>query len=135
MKKVFIGIDFSKASLDVAVLLSSNPQQIYHCRFSNSQEGCMELVKWIKTLTKHSPLKWMFCVEYTEIYSMVLLRYLNEKNIDIWMESGIQIKYSKGISRGKNDKIDAKNIALYAYRFQDQAIWECKIKFSHFNAN
>ncbi len=67
----------------------------------------------------------MFCGKYTGIYSITLIRYLTEKAIDIWMEPSIQIKYSKGVTRGKDDKIDAKNNALYAYRFQDQAKLYC----------
>ncbi|GHT40248.1 hypothetical protein AGMMS49965_08230 [Bacteroidia bacterium] len=30
------------------------------------------------------------------------------------------IKFSKGICRDKNDKIDSRDIALYAARFQDR---------------
>ena len=30
------------------------------------------------------------------------------------------IEYSSGIQRGKNDKVDAKRIAIYASRFQDK---------------
>lgn len=121
MKKVFIGIDFSKTSFDVAVLKSTQSQEIYYNKFNNHEDGCLELIQWIKSLTKQHFSSWLFCGEFTGIYSITLIRYLNENNIDIWMEPGTQIKYSKGITRGKNDKIDAKNIALYAYRFQDKA--------------
>lgn len=36
------------------------------------------------------------------------------------MEDPTQIKYSSGLQRGKNDKIDAKRIALYAFRYYDR---------------
>ena len=32
-----------------------------------------------------------------------------------WQVAGIEIKRSKGITRGKSDKIDSKDIAFYAY--------------------
>ena len=38
----------------------------------------------------------------------------------LWLENPSQIKYSSGIQRGKNDRIDAKRIAVYAARFGDK---------------
>ena len=38
----------------------------------------------------------------------------------MWLENPAEIKYSSGIQRGKNDKVDAKRIAVYASRFQDK---------------
>jgi transposase len=37
------------------------------------------------------------------------------------LENPLQIKQSTGIKRDKNDKIDSRDIAIYAYRFQDRA--------------
>ncbi|KAA6329883.1 hypothetical protein EZS27_021351 [termite gut metagenome] len=37
------------------------------------------------------------------------------------LENPLQIKQSTGIKRLKNDKIDSRDIALHAYRFQDKA--------------
>jgi transposase len=41
--------------------------------------------------------------------------------VDLWLENPAQIKYSSGIQRGKNDKLDAREIAAYTLRFQDRA--------------
>lgn len=38
----------------------------------------------------------------------------------MWLENPMQIKFSKGVCRAKNDKIDSRDISLYAARFQDQ---------------
>lgn len=38
----------------------------------------------------------------------------------LWLENPAEIKYSTGVQRGKNDKVDAKSIAIYAKRFQDR---------------
>lgn len=38
----------------------------------------------------------------------------------LWLENAAEIKYSSGVQRGKNDKVDAKRIAIYARRFQDK---------------
>lgn len=42
------------------------------------------------------------------------------KQYKLWLEDPTQIKYSSGLQRGKNDKIDAKRIALYAFRYIDR---------------
>jgi transposase len=39
----------------------------------------------------------------------------------MWLENPLQVNRSLGIRRDKNDRIDSRDIALYAYRFQDRA--------------
>ena len=41
-------------------------------------------------------------------------------NLDLWVVPAIEIKRSKGISRGKNDKTDAKDISYYSLRNIDK---------------
>ncbi|WP_237561887.1 IS110 family transposase [Flagellimonas algicola] len=36
------------------------------------------------------------------------------------MVPGLQVKRSLGIARGKNDQVDAKRIAIYAYRLREE---------------
>jgi len=44
------------------------------------------------------------------------LNYLTNENASIWVENPRQIKDSMGTSRGKTDKLDAIQIAQYAYK-------------------
>ncbi|WP_457611170.1 IS110 family transposase [Lutibacter sp.] len=46
--------------------------------------------------------------------------FLTEQNIAFALVPGLEIKRSLGISRGKDDKIDATKIALYGYRLRDE---------------
>jgi transposase len=120
MKKVFIGIDFSKLKFD-AVVLKAHPSESYHHKeFTNDHPGFGQLVLWVSTLTANDPSSWLFCGEHTGLYSLLLTKHLNSLSLDIWLENPLQIKRSMGIKRGKNDKIDALQIALYAYRFRDK---------------
>lgn len=121
MKKVFIGIDFSKGSIDVAVLIDCDKKEFISNKFSNDQIGFESLVLWVESVVSNSKTDWLFCGEHTGLYSIALTGFLNSKSIDIWLEPGIQIKRSLGIVRSKNDRIDACNIALYAYRFKDKS--------------
>ena len=51
------------------------------------------------------------------------------------MENVIVIKRFLGLVRGKNDKIDAERIALYAIRFHDSTLWQLQrevvVKLKH----
>jgi transposase len=48
------------------------------------------------------------------MYSMPVCYFLQEKKIHYSMVPAIEIKRTKGLTRGKTDKTDAKDIALYA---------------------
>jgi transposase len=56
----------------------------------------------------------LFCFEDTGIYSMPLACIFSEKGLNYWRVPALEIKRSKGICRGKSDKTDSKDIAIYA---------------------
>jgi len=120
-KNLFIGIDFSKEKLDVSLLHSEDLEQIAYQCFENSKEGCEMLLRWVKSQSHSKQETWLFCGEHTGLYSVLLCEYLLKKGMFIWLENPLQIKQSTGIKRDKNDKIDSRDIALYAYRFQDKS--------------
>ena len=114
MKKEVLGIDISKLTIDVYLHVNQS-----HELFNNNPAGFRKLISWLKK--KKIILKdLLVCFEHTGMYSFELANFLTIKNIDYVMESAIQIKRSKGIVRGKNDKIDAQRIADYAYRRRDK---------------
>lgn len=118
---LFIGIDISKATLDVCVLSPSDMTDICYHPFSNSSKGFIQLLKWLKQKCEGAVMEdWRICMENTGIYSLALNCFLHEKGIWQSMENALQIKRSMGIVRGKTDKADCKTIALYAYRFYDK---------------
>lgn len=123
MKSTFIGVDFSKQTIDVAILKQSKKsQKEFAClKFSNDEESYKELFQWIKEQTHTPQEQWLICGENTGLYSLGLQRFLNLRHIFFWLENPLQIKRAQGMVRGKNDKMDACQIALYAYRFQDKA--------------
>ncbi|MDA3891959.1 MAG: IS110 family transposase [Salinivirgaceae bacterium] len=118
-KKVIIGIDFSKLTLDVTCFSIKNTDLKYYKQFLNSEEGCKEMIKWVRSFYPQS-IDWLFCGEYTGIYTMTTALVLNEAGLDLWLENPSQIKLSSGFNRDKNDKIDSYRIALYASRFMDR---------------
>lgn len=56
----------------------------------------------------------LFCMEHTGIYGRLFQHFLQDHQLALWIESGLQIKRSQGIQRGKNDKVDSFRIAVYA---------------------
>jgi transposase len=60
------------------------------------------------------------CLEHTGIYCQPLLDVMVRFQIKVCIEPALQIKQSQGMTRGKNDQVDAKRIALYAMRHKDQ---------------
>ena len=55
-------------------------------------------------------------MEHTGIYNNPLLALLPTLSASIWVERAVHIKQGLGLSRGKTDKVDAKRIAVFAYK-------------------
>ena len=104
-----IGIDVSKSTLDVHDHLSD-----LHRRFSNDQAGFKKIIHWINQRHNNSS-ELIICFEHTGIYSLPLAIFLTDQKILFSMVPGLEIKRSLGIRRGKNDQVDAKRIAHYAF--------------------
>lgn len=129
MKKFFIGIDFSKLKFDVAIYGSHRSRIIESNVFENNVLGFKHLLKWINSIVGKNKEEWLFCGEHTGLYSLNLSIFLRASEIDVWLESGLQIKLSQGIQREKTDKVDACHIAEYAFRHQDKVkLFEPKSK-------
>jgi len=113
-----IGIDISKLTLDVN-LLNSETFESEHLVIENTPKAIKSFVKTLQK-RKMNLIQTLFCCENTGIYTNHLSFMLSELELDLWIVPAVEIKRSKGISRGKNDKTDAKDIALYSYRNIDK---------------
>lgn len=113
--KIFLGIDQSKLTIDVALLQEKSPDKLVSEQFENNSKGFVKMYRWIQ---KQAVCAWqeiLICTEHTGLYSYPLCVFCQEQGIALWLESALQIKQSLGIQRGKNDKADAKRIAQYAF--------------------
>ena len=114
---LFIGIDISKAILDVCVISPSETTTDHYHQFCNNSKGFIQLMKWLKQESEDVAVEdWRVCMENTGIYSLELNCFLHEQGIWQSMENALQIKRSMGVVRGKTDKADCATIALYTYR-------------------
>ena len=110
-----VGIDVSKLTFDVKIHSSQSYSQ-----FENSKKGFKQLLNWTYKNSNFSKENILFVFEHTGLYSHQISMFFTEKEISFTMVSGLEIKRSLGLSRGKDDKVDAKNIAKYAYRLRDE---------------
>lgn len=124
MKKISIGIDFSKQTFDATILHYDGCcfTELAYSKFDNNAQGFKNFEKWVKNTLKGTEegkdrSEWIFCGEHTGMCSIPLCDYLVKKRYFMWLESALYIHRRCGIVREKNDRIDSRRIAEYALRF------------------
>lgn len=112
--KKIAGIDVSKATLDIIIISTENPNDSQYFNIENKADS-------IKALLKKLDKNTLVCYEHTGNYDLTLRFQLLDRKLDFWIENPLLIKRYKGFKRGKNDKADARDIAEYALTHQHKA--------------
>ncbi len=115
--KEVIGIDVSKLTLDCRIHKSQEFKT-----FDNDLGGIMKMIRWSLKKSGMDRNNLLFVLEHTGLYSDHLVRLLEQEDCLMNIVSGLEIKRSLGIIRGKDDRADAKRIALYGYRTREEAL-------------
>lgn len=102
-----VGIDVSKKTIDVHCQLNGKSNV-----FENSFKGFGKMSAWITAQALNLADCW-FVFEHTGMYSIPLTRFCTAQNLRYSLVSGLAVKRSLGITRGKADHIDARRIACY----------------------
>jgi transposase len=115
----FLGIDISKKKLDTA--LTADGKHFHEVQIENRSQS---LVSFFKDLKKQlsSLDRLVICIEHTGIYGQPLLDVAVKLKLKISVESALHIKQSQGLIRGKNDTVDARRIAVYAFKNKEGLI-------------
>lgn len=113
-KKHFLGIDISQEVLDVSLMNEASYGIFKDKQVKNSFDGFEDILEWI-VKQKIKIEDCLFCMEHTGTYGLLLFAWLSQMNIEYCVEPGLKIKRSLGLTRGKNDKIDARRLSDYAY--------------------
>lgn len=127
MKKIFIGIDVSKETLDVSVVTRSDTDSstvvLSYGKYKNGTAGFRRMVCDVRKASRgvDAP-QWLFCCETTGECDVRMCEYLYAHGYDVWRERALQIKDSIGCRRGKDDRADSLAIADYAARNFDKAV-------------
>jgi transposase len=109
---IFIGIDVSRNKLDVHCFNNEE-----HFIISNNAEGLSILTKWLYQHQIKFEQLWLV-FEFTGMYCHCLCQYCKANNIQYSEVPAMEIQRTMGITRGKNDKVDAKRIAIFAQEKQ-----------------
>lgn len=119
--RFFIGIDVSKPFFDASLMavVDHVKQTVETSKFDNSIAGMKLFEKWLKlhkvTMNEYS----MVVIENTGIYHRLLWAFCSKKHLPIHIGNAAHIKWSFGIARGKNDKVDSIRLCNYAYKESD----------------
>lgn len=113
-QEYFFGVDVSKATLDIAVV--KDGEVVLEAKTDNKTSSIRRFFRGAKKSLSMSSNQMTVCLEHTGIYGFILLDVLNQMKVRICVEPALQIKQSQGMTRGKNDKVDARRIALYAFK-------------------
>ena len=105
----YVGIDVSKATLDVCLLDSES--QLSEAQFSNDVAGFEQINSWLDSRTTDKELH--VCMEATGIYSRAIATYCYEAGYTTSVVNPARIKaYSSSqLQRNKTDRVDARLIA------------------------
>lgn len=116
--RVYIGIDVSKATLDVGVV--SEGQRL-HAQFENTGPGYVALRRFLR---KHGAKGSWVCLEATGVYGEDVAAYLHEQGHPVSVVNPAQVRgYAQSrLSRNKTDKVDAYLLAEFC-RDHQPALW------------
>jgi len=115
--KNYVGIDVSKLSIDAFIRESR-----IHRQFRNEESGFKQLIQsGLRSILEKLGNRCLFVLNIPDSIRCLSL-FLEREHITYAMVPVLDIKRSLGITRGKNDQIDAKRIAEFAYRFNDRVM-------------
>ena len=115
-----MGIDISKEKLNIC--LRKGTQIVREEEIKNTVAAIGNCVKRIEKESGVTNDDLLVCAEFTGRYIYPLVCACDEMGLFLWMEDPTRIKNSFGVTRGKDDRVDARRIAEYAFRFSDKAV-------------
>lgn len=120
--KFFMGMDVSKLWVDIAVMLvvAHCKQPMVNERFDNDAQGMKALHKWLKKLKVSFDENTLLVIENTGVYHRVVWEYCSTHDLPLYIGNAAHIKWSLGLVRGKNDKVDSQRLCSYAFKNADE---------------
>lgn len=121
----FVGIDVSKSKFDLALIKGQDKDHVIQGVFDNTHKGIKTMSKFLEKEHHVQLSETIFCMEFTGVYCRPLTNFFVEQDCHVWIEMPVNIIRSLGLQRGKNDRVDAHRIALYAYKNRDDVkLWK-----------
>jgi transposase len=120
--KFYIGIDVSKLWFDLSLLpvIEHQKTTMLTERFENTKQGLQMMDKWLKKHTVSFNENTLMVIENTGVYHRLIWSYCSNNNLSIYIGNAAHIKWSFGITRGKNDIIDSQRLCNYAHKHAEE---------------
>lgn len=121
MSEIFVGIDISKSSFDVAVMDSSS-NILDQSKHDMNSLGCNNL---LNILSGFNQLDVRIAMESTGIYHLTLLNFLIDNGYRCYVINPVLINSfvkSLTLRKSKTDKIDCSNIAQYLRFYESKLL-------------
>jgi len=120
--KNHLGIDVSKPWFDVSLMpvIDYVKQPIITKRFDNSTSGMNAFKSWLKTSGVTLDSNSLLVIENTGVYHRLLWSFCSKHNLPLHIGNAAHIKWSLGITRGKNDVIDSVRLCQYCCKQSDE---------------
>ncbi|MFT4203573.1 MAG: IS110 family transposase [Chitinophagaceae bacterium] len=116
MKTCCMGIDISAKTLDICVLSNGRTK---HYSVDNSGRGIAALLK------KYPAGQTLVAMENTGRYNNILYEVLAGTDYEVYVIDPLHLKKSMGLTRGKDDRVDAERICRFIERNQgDVRQWQ-----------
>ncbi|MCF8159553.1 MAG: transposase [Polaromonas sp.] len=122
----FIGIDVSKAKLDVALLAHDKFKSKV---FANNTAGFEALLQWLQTHVPEAHTSLHLCMEATGSYHEALVCFLSDQALVVSVVNPLLVKRFAEANRlrNKTDGGDAKCLALFCKTTQPER-WEAPLQ-------
>ena len=116
LREFFIGIDVSKLTFDAALMVVADHQSgpVTTQKFENNPAGLKAFDKWLKAAGVTRDEHTLLVIENTGIYHRLIWQFCANNGIRINIGNAAHIKWSLGLTRGKNDREDSIRLCHYA---------------------
>ena len=118
MQKNYLGIDVSKLTFDVSLIVINKDQKqpIVSKKFNNDAPGLLSFKAWLDDNQVTFNANSLLVIENTGIYHRLIWNFCTTHMLPIFIGNAADLKWSFGIARGKNDKVDSIRLCDYAYK-------------------
>jgi transposase len=118
MQKNYLGIDVSKLTFDVSLIIVNKGQKqpIVSKKFNNDNPGLLSFKTWLYDHQVAFNTNSLLVIENTGIYHRLIWNFCTTHLLPIFIGNAADLKWSFGIARGKNDKVDSVRLCDYAYK-------------------
>ena len=122
LRKNSLGIDVSKPWFDVSLLpvIDHVKQPFVTERFDNTVAGMNAFKNWLKVSGVTLDSNSLLVIENTGVYHRLLWSFCSKYNLPLHIGNAAHIKWSLGITRGKNDVIDSVRLCQYCCKQSDE---------------